>query len=111
MEDGPRGIAGHIPGDGGETEKFLHREISLQQIEHLGFDLGFFPSVRQPLFPEVDGFQDDFAVTGQMIDGNAENVREHDENAGARHRLVALVFADRLRRDTVVNFGFKIAKR
>ena len=108
---GPGGVARHVPDDGRQAENFLHRKIALQQIEHPGLDLSLFPPARQPLPSEVDGFQGDVAVAGQIVDGYAESVCECNENARTRHRLVALVFADRLRRDAVVDSGFQIAKR
>ena len=111
VENGPGGVARDVPGDGRQAENFLHREIALQQIEYPGLDLGFFAFARQSLSSEVDGFQGDVAVAGQIVDGYAESVRERNEDAGARHRLIALVLADRLRRDAVVNSGFKITKR
>ena len=71
MEHRPRGIARQISRDSGQTENFLHCEIALQQIEHLGLDLRLFALASQPLSPVVDGFKRDFAVAGQISGGNA----------------------------------------
>ena len=111
FENGPRRVLGSVPSDSGQAHKFLDREIALKQVDHPGLDLGFLPSARQPFSPEFDGLKDNLASAEQVADGHSEGGRECDENAGAGKRLVALILADRLRRNPVVNLRFQFPKR
>ena len=107
----PRGLSWPVPGDARQIEKLLDREIPFQQVQHPGLDPGFLTSARELLLAELDSLQNHVPVADQIVHGHAERVGERDEDAGARHRLVAFVFADRLRGHAVADFGLQIPQR
>ena len=111
VQHGPWGLPRHVPGHGGQSQYLLDREISLQQVQDPGLDLRFLLAAREPLLPELDGFETNVAVAGQVVNRHIEGVSQYDEHAGARHGLIAFVLADRLRRHAVVDSGFKITER
>ena len=110
FENGPRHVVGLVPGDRGQSQNFLDREVTLKQVDHPGLDLGLIPSARQPFSPELDGFKGNLASAGQVADGYSEGVRQCNENAGTGKRLVAFIFADRLRRNPVANLCLQFPK-
>ena len=104
-QHGPGGFARHVPIHGGQPQDLFDGEISLQQVQDPGLDLRLLAAAREPFFPEIDGFETNVAVAGQVVDRHIEGVCQRDEHSGAGHGLVAFVLADRLRRYSVVDSG------
>ena len=80
-------------------------------MKHSRFDLRFLAFAGQALLSEVDGFETDVAVAGQVVHGDVKGSGEGDEDTGTGHGLVAFVLADRLSGDPVVNSCLQITER
>ena len=79
--------------------------------QHGGFDLRFAALGREGVLPELEVFEDEVGITEQIVDRRPQGIGQGDEDPAAGHRLVALVFADGLRGNALVDGGGKRAKR
>ena len=58
----------------------------------------FLPFPRDRLPSELHRLKHEVLIADQVLDGDAQGLRQCNEHTGARHRLVAFVLADRLSR-------------
>ena len=72
--------------------------IPLHKVDYPRLDAHFLPFSRNHLLPELNRLKHQILIAGQVLDGDAQGVRQRDEYAGTWHRLVPFVLADRLSR-------------
>ena len=70
-----------MPFDTRQVKEFFNREIAFQEVENLGFDLGFLSFARNFLFPELHCFKDHFTIANQIVHRDAERVGKRNQNA------------------------------
>ena len=100
-----------VPLGAGKSQDLLNGEIAFEMREHRGFDLGFATLRREGVFPEFEILKDQIGVAEQIVDGRIQDVGERNQDAAARHRLVAFVFADGLSSNAVADRRRQAAER
>ena len=104
-------VARLVPLGAGQLQDILDGEIPFEVREDRGLDLGFAALRRECVLPELQVFEDQVGVPEQVVDRRVQGVGERDEDAAARHGFVALILADGLRRNQMVDGSREVSQR
>ena len=105
------GVARNRSSHARQAEGILDGEGSLHQAQHGGLDPDFLALAREPLFAEIDRFQNRAGAGGRVVHGRAGRVGRRDLEGGIRHRFVPIVFAGGLGGDAVAHSRLQIGER